>query len=45
VIGDARWCRHLVAILGAVDRMEGVARNKLRIADRGSVVDAMISLY
>lgn len=45
VIGDAFWCKHLVAICGAVDRMKGVARVKLRIADRGSVVDAIVCLY
>jgi len=45
VIGDAFWCRHLVAIRGAVGRMKGVARDKLRIAYRGSVVDAIVCLY
>jgi hypothetical protein len=45
VIGDAFWCRHFVAIRGAMDRMKGVARDKLRIADRGSVVDAIMCLY
>jgi hypothetical protein len=41
VMGEVCWCRHLVAMRGAVDRREGVARERLRIAERGSMLDAI----
>lgn len=42
MIGDDFWCRHLVAMRGALDRMEGVARARLRMATRGIVIEAMV---
>jgi len=41
VMGDAFWWRHLVATLGALERREGAAREKVRIAARGTAVEAM----
>lgn len=41
VMGDDFWCRHLVAMRGAVERMAGAARERLRIAVRGIIVDAI----
>ena len=40
-MGDALWCRHLVATLGALERKEGAARERVRIAARGTDVEAM----
>jgi hypothetical protein len=41
VMGEVCWCRHLVAMRGAVDLREGVARVRLRTAERGSMLDAI----
>jgi hypothetical protein len=41
VMGEDCWCRHLVAMRGAEDRREGVARERLRTAERGSMLDAI----
>jgi hypothetical protein len=41
-MGDDFWCRHLVAMRGALERMEGVARDRLRMAARGIVVEAIV---
>jgi hypothetical protein len=41
VMGDDCWCRHLVAMRGVDDRRDDVARDRLRMADRGSVLEAM----
>lgn len=41
VMGDDCWWRHLVAMRGVADRREGVARGRLRMAERGIVLDAM----
>jgi hypothetical protein len=43
VMGDDFWCRHLVAMRGAEDRMEGPARVRLRRAARGIVIEAIIA--
>lgn len=45
VMGDAFWCKHLVAIRGAFDRRFGAAREKLHIAARGTVVEAILSCW
>jgi len=42
VMGDAFWCRHLVATLGTLDRKEGAARERVRMAARGTDVEAML---
>lgn len=39
-MGDDCWWRHLVAM--RLDRREGTARERLRIAARGSVIDAIV---
>lgn len=41
VMGDDFWCRHLVAMRGALDRTDGVARERLRMAARGIVIEAI----
>ena len=41
MMGEDCWCRHLVAMRGAVDRRVGVARERLRMAERGSMLDAI----
>lgn len=41
VMGDGCWCRHLVAMRGVADRTRGAARERLRIADRESVFEAI----
>lgn len=41
VMGDDFLCRHLVAIRGALERIEGVARERLRMTDRGIVVEVI----
>ena len=41
-MGEDFWCRHLVAMRGALERTEGVARERLRMAARGTVVDAIV---
>jgi hypothetical protein len=41
VMGDAFWCRHLVAMRGALLRTDGAALERLRIAARGIVVEAI----
>jgi hypothetical protein len=41
-MGVAFWCKHLVAIRGAVLQIEGIVRNRLRIATRGTVVEAIL---
>lgn len=41
-MGDDCWCRHLVAMRGAVDRREGAVRERLRMAARGRVDEAMV---
>jgi hypothetical protein len=43
VMGDDFWCRHLVAMRGAVERIEGVARKRLRMTARGIVVEAIVT--
>jgi hypothetical protein len=43
-MGDACWCRHLVAMRGVADRRDGVARDRLRIAERGIVLDAIVRI-
>jgi len=43
VIGDDFWCRHLVAMRGALERIEGVARERLRMTARGIVVEAIVT--
>lgn len=40
-MGDDFWCRHLVAMRGALERMDGVARERLRMAARGIVIDVI----
>lgn len=42
VMGDAFWCKHLVAMRGARERREGVARDRLRIAARGTFTEAIL---
>jgi hypothetical protein len=39
VMGDDFWCRHLVATRGTLERRGVAAREILRIAMRGIVVD------
>jgi hypothetical protein len=39
VMGDAFWCRHLVAVRGAVERKE---RDRLRSAVRGTFAEAIL---
>lgn len=41
VMGDDFWWRHLVAMRGADERMEGAARETLRRAARGIVIEAI----
>ena len=41
-MGDDCWCRHLVAMRGAVDRRAGVVRERPRMAARGRVDEAMV---
>lgn len=41
-MGNDFWCRHLVAMRGALERMEGVARERLRSAARGIVIEAIL---
>ncbi len=41
VIGDDFWCRHLVAMRGACERMDGVARERLCSAARGIFIEAI----
>jgi hypothetical protein len=41
-MGDAFWCRHLVATRGAVEPKERVVRERLRSAARGAFVDAIL---
>ena len=43
VMGDDFWCRHLVAMRGALERIEGVARERLRMTVRGIVVEAIVT--
>lgn len=43
VMGDDFWCRHLVVMRGAVERIEGVARERLRMTARGIVVEAIVT--
>lgn len=40
-MGDDFWCRHLVAMRGALERMDGVARERLRMAARGMIIDVI----
>jgi hypothetical protein len=40
-MGDDCWCRHLVAMRGVVDRRDGAARERLRMAERGRIFEAM----
>jgi hypothetical protein len=40
-MGDDFWCRHLVATRGALDLMEGVARDRPRMAVRGIAIEAI----
>jgi len=40
VMGDAFWCRQRVAALGVLE-VGLIARDKVRSADRGSVVEAI----
>jgi hypothetical protein len=40
-MGDAFWWRHLVATRGVFDRSEGAARERLRMAARGTVDEAI----
>lgn len=42
VMGVVFWCRHLVAMRGARERIEGVARARLRMAARGMVIEAIV---
>lgn len=41
-MGDDFWCRHLVAMRGACERIDDVARERLRIAARGIVMEVII---
>jgi hypothetical protein len=41
-MGDDFWCIHLVAIRGALERRGVAALERLRIATRGRVVEAII---
>jgi hypothetical protein len=41
-MGEDFWCRHLVAMRGALERTEGVARERLRMAARGIAIDAIV---
>jgi len=41
-MGDDFWCRHLVAMRGAWERIEVVARERLRIAARGIIMEVII---
>lgn len=45
VMGDALWCRHLVATRGALERNQGVARARLRTAARGTVMEFIVVYY
>jgi hypothetical protein len=40
-MGEAFWCRHLVAALGVLEVLSLTARARERNADRGSVVEAI----
>jgi hypothetical protein len=42
VIGDAFWCKHLVATRVALVRKEGVACERLRMITRGAAVEAIM---
>lgn len=44
VMGDACWCRHLVAMRGVADRRDGVARDRLRMAERGITLEAIFCI-
>lgn len=44
VMGDDCWWRHLVAMRRGADRREGVARVRLRIAERGSVLEGIFRI-
>jgi hypothetical protein len=41
VMGDDFWCRHLVATRGILERRGVAARERLRIATRGMVVEGI----
>ena len=41
-MGDDFWCKHLVAMRGALERMVGAARERLRMAARGIVIEAIM---
>ena len=41
MMGEDCWCRHLVAMRGAADRRDGVAHERLRTAERGSMLEAI----
>jgi hypothetical protein len=41
VIGDAFWCKHLVATREAFVRRDGVVRERQRIVARGTEVEAI----
>jgi hypothetical protein len=43
-MGDGCWCRHLVAMRGVAERRDGAARDRLRMAERGIVLDAIFSM-
>jgi hypothetical protein len=45
VMGDAFWCKHLVAMRGAFDRSEGAARERLRMAARGACIEAILYVF
>jgi hypothetical protein len=42
VMGDAFWCRHLVAAREVVEWSEGAARVRVRMAARGTDVEAIL---
>jgi hypothetical protein len=44
VMGDDCWWRHLVAMRRGAGRREGVARVRLRIAERGSVLEGIFRI-
>jgi len=44
VMGDDCWCRHLVAMRGVAERRDGVARDRLHMAERGIVLEAIFCI-
>lgn len=42
MIADDFWCRHLVAMRGALEQAEGAAREIPRMAVRGIIIEAIV---